>query len=180
MLKKLNLGCYNKQLPGFINVDVRSEVNPDVCDDVIKLDKFQKESIDLIYSSHVLEHFSYKDTDIALGRWFEILKKGGVLRLAVPDLEAVFAHYFYHKDLQALKHMLYGSQRHDFDFHYNGWTFESLKSDLERAGFSDVQLWDWRTTEPHNYCDDYSQAYVPHMDKENGKLMSLNVEAKKC
>lgn len=76
--------------------------------------------------------------------------------------------------------MLYGSQRHDFDFHYNGWTFESLKSDLERAGFSEVRLWDWRTTEPHNYCDDYSQAYVPHMDKENGKLMSLNVEAKKC
>ena len=29
------------------------------------------------------------------------------------------------------------------------------------------------------YIDDYSQSYYPHMDKEDGKLMSLNVEAVK-
>jgi hypothetical protein len=27
--------------------------------------------------------------------------------------------------------------------------------------------------------DDYSQSYLPHMDKENGTLMSLNLEAVK-
>ena len=29
----------------------------------------------------------------------------------------------------------------------------------------------------HSDIDDYSQAYIPHMDKDNGTLMSLNVEA---
>jgi len=45
-------------------------------------------------------------------------------------------------------------------------------------GFCDVRVYDWKSTE-HFYVDDYSQAYLPHMDKTNGKLMSLNVEATK-
>ena len=53
-----------------------------------------------------------------------------------------------------------------------------LKEDLQKAGFKSVKKYDWRNTE-HFYVDDYSQTYYPHMDKENGKLMSLNVEATK-
>ena len=44
------------------------------------------------------------------------------------------------------------------------------------AGFARVRRWDWRATE-HAGIDDYSQAYLPHMDKENGTLVSLNLEA---
>jgi hypothetical protein len=49
---------------------------------------------------------------------------------------------------------------------------------LESAGFTDVRRYDWRETE-HAHIDDYSQAYIPHMDKENGILISLNVECAK-
>jgi hypothetical protein len=49
---------------------------------------------------------------------------------------------------------------------------------MEEAGFKNVKRYDWKKTE-HFYVDDYSQAYLPHMDKLNGKLMSLNVEATK-
>ena len=45
-------------------------------------------------------------------------------------------------------------------------------------GFERVARYDWRDTE-HAEIDDYSQAYVPHMDKENGTLVSLNVQAYK-
>ena len=31
----------------------------------------------------------------------------------------------------------------------------------------------------HKDYDDHSQAYFPHMDKENGQLLSLNIEAYK-
>jgi hypothetical protein len=50
--------------------------------------------------------------------------------------------------------------------------------DLNSVGFVDVRRYDWRDTE-HAHVDDYSQAYVPHMDKENGILISLNVECRK-
>jgi len=91
-------------------------------------------------------------------------------------MEKVFAHYFYYRDLPALYSALWGSQRHPYDYHKHGWTFETLKSDLEDFGFKNVHQYNWRKTD-HFYVDDYSQAYVPHMDKEHGQPMSLNVEA---
>ena len=56
--------------------------------------------------------------------------------------------------------------------------FDTLKRDLLDIGFKSVERYNWKDTE-HFYVDDYSQAYLPHMDKANGLLMSLNVEATK-
>ena len=175
---KLNLGCYDKKIHGFVNIDIREDVEPDTVDDVFKLDKFESNSVDLIYACHVLEHADYKESEVAMKRWFEILKPGGILRLAVPDMEAHFAHYYYHKDLRLLHSTFWGSQKHSYDYHKNGWDFKKLEEDLKNVGFSSVERYDWRKVE-HAHMDDYSQTYFPHMDKENGKLMSLNVEATK-
>lgn len=175
---KLNLGCYDRKISGFVNVDIREDVKPDVIDDVFKLNKFEKNSVDLIYACHVLEHADYKESEVAMKRWYDVLKKGGTLRLAVPDMEAHFAHYYYHRDLRLLHSTFWGSQRHEYDYHKNGWDFKKLEEDLKATGFSVVKEYDWRDTE-HFYVDDYSQTYFPHMDKEKGKLMSLNVEATK-
>jgi hypothetical protein len=49
------------------------------------------------------------------------------------------------------------------------------KSLLETNGFINTKLYDWRLTD-HANIDDHSQAYIPHMDKNNGTLISLNVE----
>jgi len=175
---KLNLGCFDRKIPGFINVDIRRDVDPDLIDDVFALNEIKDDSIDLIYACHVLEHADYEESARALKRWHAVLKVGGVLRVAVPDMEAHFAHYFYHKDLRALHSTFWGSQRHPYDYHKNGWDFQKLKEDLKSVGFLDIRRYDWRETE-HFYIDDYSQSYFPHMDKESGKLMSLNVEAVK-
>ena len=48
--------------------------------------------------------------------------------------------------------------------------------DEDHFGLDNVKEWDWRQTE-HGQSDDYSQSYLPHMDKENGMLMSLNLQA---
>ena len=175
---KLNLGCFKRKIPDFINIDIREDIRPDLIDDVFALEKIKNNSVDLIYACHVLEHADYAESEKALKRWHQVLKKGGVLRLAVPDMEAHFAHYFYHKDLRALHSTLWGSQRHPYDYHKNGWDFEKLKEDLTATGFKNIARYDWKDTE-HFYIDDYSQSYYPHMDKEDGKLMSLNVEAVK-
>ena len=175
---KLNLGCYDRKMHGFTNIDIRPEVEPDLIDDVFRLEKIENNSVDLIYACHVLEHADYEESEKTLKRWYQVLKSGGILRIAVPDMEAHFAHYFYHKNLRELHSTLWGSQRHPYDYHKNGWDFEKIKEDLGAAGFKNVVKYDWTKTE-HFYVDDYSQAYYPHMDKENGKLMSLNVEAVK-
>ena len=183
-MKKLHLGCFHKKIHGFINVDIRGDINPDLVDDVFKLENVENNSVDLIYCCHVLEHAKRQEAKDAMARWFEVLKPGATLRLSVPDLEAAFEHYICYKDLKTLECFLYGSQKHDYDFHYTGWDFNSVENDLTEAGFSSVERYDWRDTE-HFYIDDYSQCYLPKISYTtrekrgiiDGKLMSLNIEA---
>ena len=179
---KLNLGCGDRKMHGFVNVDARKDVFPDVVADVTKIHE-TFENVDLIYACHVLEHFPLKPSSFqpttwkdTLKNWYTALKPQGTLRLAVPDIEAVCEHYIETKDLDTLSAFFYGGQKYDFDFHYHCWSFKTLKRDLLEAGFKEVERYDWKKTE-HSYIDDYSQAYLPHMDKIGGRLMSLNVEA---
>jgi predicted SAM-dependent methyltransferase len=189
---KLHLGCFNKKIPGFVNVDVREEVNPDVVDDVAKLTQFGTQSVDLIYACHVLEHFKESEVKDVLSRWYDVLKFGGTLRVAVPDLMAACKYLVYHggsiERYNQVRTMLHGSQKHPYDFHYISFTFETLAHHLHSAGFKDVRTYNWWETE-HAHIDDYSQSYLPSknityrggnpIDFGGSKLMSLNVEATK-
>jgi predicted SAM-dependent methyltransferase len=63
---KLNLGCGDKILPGYINVDVASErkgKKPDVISDIRKL-TFDDNYADEILSVHVIEHCEPRDMRI--------------------------------------------------------------------------------------------------------------------
>ena len=173
---KLHLGCYNKKIHGFTNIDCRAEVHPDIVDDCAKLEKVVDGSVDLIYTSHMMEHLKRNESLFAMKRYYEVLKKHGKIYISVPDLEKVFKHYVLHEDLRLLQNFLYGSQVHEADYHWTGWDFKTLKEDLESVGFKHVKRYDrWATD--FAYHDDYSAAYLPHMDFKNGVLMSLNVEA---
>ena len=46
-----------------------------------------------VYASHVLEHLSRNDVEIALANTLRILEPGGVFRLIVPDLQARARRY---------------------------------------------------------------------------------------
>lgn len=169
---------------GWVNVDVREDVHPDVVDDCSLLSKFDNNSADVIYASHLTEHFKRSEYLSVLKRWREVLKDGGTLRVAVPDMEAVVKCYLYEGDIRPFQHMIFGSQRHDFDFHYIGFDEKFLSESLLEAGFKSPKRYDWKDTD-HFFVDDYSQCYWPSFnytsrrkDSEvEGKLISLNMEA---
>lgn len=175
---KLHLGCGEKIIEGFINVDVRKFDGVDIISDITNLDMFENNSISLIYACHVLEHIGRRDYIKVLSHWYDLLCDGGVLRISVPDIEEVFNHYKINQDLRILRGLLWGGQTYNENYHYCGWDFKTIKEDLESIGFKNVVRYDWRKTE-HSNIDDFSQCYLPHMDKENGKLMSLNIECTK-
>jgi predicted SAM-dependent methyltransferase len=173
---KLHLGCGNKKLKDYTNIDIRELPSVDVVDDIKVLNNFNDNSVDVIYASHVLEHFGRLEYMNVLENWYKKLKDGGVLRIAVPDLEMVMEHYNEHKDIVMLRGFLYGGQTYPQNYHYCGWDFNSIKTDLMSIGFKEVYKYDWTKTD-HSDVDDFSQSYLPHMDKKNGKLMSLNIES---
>ncbi|MEQ8929966.1 MAG: methyltransferase domain-containing protein, partial [Silicimonas sp.] len=138
-------------------------------------------SVKLIYACHVLEHFGRRTYKDALKEWYRVLTPGGILRLAVPDANAAIRLYLsgsLPRGIEDVRGLLSGGQRDEYDFHGMMYDEPSLSEALKEAGFSETRLWNWRETE-HAHMDDYSQAYLPHMDKENGTLVSLNMEALK-
>lgn len=179
---KLHLGCGKRKIHGWINIDIDPNVNPDVVENTGKLESIKYESVDVIYACHVLEHFKRKDTLTALKVWCSKLKSGGILRVAVPDFESVVIAYNFRRcgnfPLSKLLGFLVGGQRNKYDNHHMIFDFDLLSEYLTNAGFENIKRYDWKNTE-HFFVDDYSQAYLPHLDKSSGWLMSLNIECTK-
>lgn len=171
---KLHLGCGNKILDGFLNCDLYNPLADIVCD--IRNLPFDDESVDLVYACHVLEHIRRHDVFRTFTEWARVLKFDGKLYVAVPDFEAVVEHYIEHREIKDIQGLLNGGQTYEGNEHYVSFDFSYIKELLLQAGFCDVNRYDWRETEFANF-DDFSKAYLPHMDFDNGKLMSLNVLA---
>lgn len=177
---KIHVGCGKRNFgSGWIHVD--GEKHPHVDHNDIWLNWYEKDSVDVIYSAHFLEYYDREKAKMILEEWQRVLKPGGTLRLAVPDFEAIARLYVTDPvefSLDKLIGPLYGKMfmRNSPIFHRTCYDFISLAKLLESAGFRNVQRYDWRQTE-HAHIDDHSQAYLPHMNKEKGNLISLNVEA---
>ena len=89
---KLNLGCGDKLLEGYVNVDLvedRSGVKPDVNCDLRNLSVFESDYADEILSVHVIEHFWRWEVEQVLSEWVRVLKPGGKLILECPNLISV-------------------------------------------------------------------------------------------
>lgn len=184
---QLNLGCYDKLLPNYINVDIRSDTKCDIVDNIVRLDTIPDNSCDLIEAHHVFEHLNYTEGITALKNWYAKLKTGGKIRLSVPDIEMACRLYIWEQDIKLIRSMLSGSQKHSADFHLSHYDEKSLTELLENIGFQNIERWTPCYTYPHNYIDSYADARYPHMMKEyqmgngqyldlGGKLLSLNLE----
>ena len=173
---KLHIGCGKVILPDWTNLDILPHRGVDVVDDVRYLSKIADSSCDIIYACHVLEHISRINIDNTLKLWYTKLKPNGILRIAVPNFEKIVSWYLRTGNLEEVLGLLIGG--HDDEWDRHGMIFDSnlLKLKLSLAGFRSSSEWDWKETE-HCLYDDFSQAYLPHMKKTTGTLMSLNIEA---
>lgn len=131
-VKKINIGSGRDIRDDYINVDHRQIDGVDVIADVRSL-PFEKGSLDEIYASHVVEHFTEKDAKEILAYWFTLLKKGGVIRIIVPNID-VMAREYAKGNLTwgAFHSVILGAQDYASDHHFNQFSLDSME-DLVRA-----------------------------------------------
>jgi predicted SAM-dependent methyltransferase len=131
---KLNLGAGDWEIPGYIAIDRKfnSEVYP--------LVDYEDGSVDEIRASHVLEHFAAKEVFDVVKHWAAKLKKGGILRIAVPDFEWIAKNYIDGQQINFPGYIM-GGQTDENDFHKSLFDKLILTNLLKHAGMTDIKEW---------------------------------------
>lgn len=141
---RLNLGgagegFLDSHIPGFLTVDLRDTPDTDVVCDCATLDRFESGTVEIVYASNILEHWSLQKTVDVLKEWNRVLKKGGKLYVSVPDFDATVKLYQKTGLTEWINYHLMGDQKHPLNYHYSLFTCASLSKQLLDAGFSDFK-----------------------------------------
>ena len=127
---KLNIGAGDFPLPGYTPIDRKfgSEAYPL---------NYADGSVDEVRASHVLEHFGWKDVPAVLLEWVRVLKPGGIIKIAVPNLKWIAANI----DNPMARFYTMGGQTDENDFHKSTFTPESLTELLQAVGLENITTW---------------------------------------
>ncbi|MDC3121181.1 methyltransferase domain-containing protein [Candidatus Pelagibacter sp.] len=168
---KLNIGGLIVK-EGWKILNIQKDEGVDFVGDISDLSRFEDNSIEEIYASHVVEHVPKDKVEITLKGIHRVLKVSGKFYISVPDLDILF-HSFRSTllNIEIKKHilaMIFGGQDDQYDFHYYGYNFEVLEDYLKSSGFKQIEK-----VESFGLYDDASE-FKPY-----GFPISLNVIAKK-
>lgn len=89
----LNIGCGPNYSHDWFNIDSASGNSDVIVYNILSGLPFRNDSLEVIYSSHVLEHLREEEAIRLLQECFRTLKKGGILRIVIPDLEDIIDEY---------------------------------------------------------------------------------------
>jgi hypothetical protein len=92
-MKLLNIGCGDRFHPEWTNLDFESHAGGVMAHDLRTGLPFPDATFDAVYHSHVLEHFDAEKGAALLRECHRVLRKGGIIRIAVPDLERIAQLY---------------------------------------------------------------------------------------
>jgi predicted SAM-dependent methyltransferase len=177
----LHLGCGPRYLPGFVNIDANPLRKIDLWLDVRCGLPFANQSVNSIYSTHMIEHLYPDELETLLRECVRVLKPHAGLRLIVPSLRsAVLAYQENQRDWFCNSFPRHfdsvGGRFSNFVFcdgqHRTAFDFGYLEEVLSKAGFSQIQ----------EFADGLSRLYaenVPSFDPDDrvGLPRSLYVEA---
>jgi predicted SAM-dependent methyltransferase len=71
---------------GYTTIDIDPANKPDIIADAGKLPMIQNDAADEVHASHVVEHFPWPHVLLVLAEWARVIKVGGIMRIAVPDM----------------------------------------------------------------------------------------------
>ena len=153
---KLNLGCGDTYLKGWLNTDIFPKSRRIFFLDATKEFPFENKIFDYVFSEHMIEHISYNNGKEMIRECFRVLKNNGRIRISTPNINFLielvnvpsqinkrYLDFFFelNKDYGINKDVVYVvndfMRSHGHLFIYSP---EILKSMLKDAGFIDIKF----------------------------------------
>ena len=153
---KLQIGCGSNLLPGWLNTTLYPFAPGAVFLNACLPFPIADDSFDYVFSEHVIEHLEFEESSGMLRECHRVLRAGGRIRLATPDLRQIIALYT-QPEAAAQQHYIrwimdnFRSQIGEYspaqviNQSFHGWRHkfifdeETLVKALEDAGFGDVK-----------------------------------------
>jgi len=138
---KLHLGCNDRALEGWTNLDIINGPGVDLVSSAHELPELLDGSVDEILAEHLLEHLTFYEAQRALAEWYRILKPGGKLTIEVPNLVGLcrafieaseYERFQSNKGSWSIAHHIYGNQ--------TGRSSEEQLSQVHKSGYSPLRL----------------------------------------
>jgi SAM-dependent methyltransferase len=114
---------------------------------------FADESAEAIFSSHVMEHLPLQSARTCMRNAYRVLKKGGVFRVAVPDLDKQIADFKSEAAYEWACSFFQADQTREKNMHHFMYNHESMARLMREAGFSDIT----RVSFGQGICPDISR-----------------------
>ena len=155
---KLHLGCGQRYLDSYVNIDfpssehsVQEKSVADLHADLLRL-QYPSQSVEEVRLHHVFEHFQRPIACALLASWNSWLKPGGVIHIEVPDFtrtaRAMLSPLSSLKKQAVAERHLFGSHEAHWAVHCEGYSAKMLTAMLASFGFrvSKIRRNSWRGT----------------------------------
>jgi protein O-GlcNAc transferase len=138
-----------------IRLDIDPGVSPDIVGDITHMNLVADASVDAVWSSHNIEHLWWHEVHLAFQEFYRVLKVGGFVYVATPNLQEVAKHvaegnleeplYVSPSGPVSAIDILYGfrpslRQGHHYMAHKTGFTAKTLGQRMVEAGFVEVNI----------------------------------------
>jgi predicted SAM-dependent methyltransferase len=156
-VRTLNLGCGRHPLPGWLNSDYHPESDRELYLDVRRPFPFEPSTFEYVYCEHMIEHLTPAQAAFMLRECVRVLRPGGRLRLATPNLVFLIEMYRGQKSLLQTRYLAWAAQSSGLpadeaddvyliNHFVRAWGHrfiydeKSLRRAMERAGFSEITV----------------------------------------
>jgi predicted SAM-dependent methyltransferase len=190
----LQIGCGLNYLDGWINTDYIPETKHILFLDAARRFPFDNNSMDYIFSEHLIEHLDFRKAKYFIRESHRTLKPGGKIRIATPDLKFLIELYNPEKTPLQERYIRWSTDRYMPDikvyldafvinYFFRAWDhqfiydFKALRYLLTSEGFIDVI--ECRSNESSDENLKNIDSHGKKIGDEFNKLESLIVEAAK-
>lgn len=139
---RVHLGAGPINIQGWVNIDAREASHIHLIANNFELSEFADGTLAEIYMCHVLEHFSFEESEQLLRNFRKKLKPGGLLRISVPHFDHLVTIYQSNSNnLEIVRRALMGGQDYEYNFHKSIYNKAHLSTLMVSCGYVNPQEW---------------------------------------